>query len=1334
MVYTYTADNHQELVRAWVQQLRRNRPSHPFDPYTVVVPNMDMARWLELQLADAAGISANMRFVLPAAWLREQFEQMDPTARRQLLDKKHLQWMIYTLLEEDDGTAPWSHLSDWVKRISERSGGQSDALAKARWDITAQVADAFDQYIMYRPDWLVNWRGGAIHPDDVLGLLPSGRDVQWQLALWKEITRRWPDIPNRATLLYRFLGDLREKGGKAMKSGFVPQHDDGKGFETNKITEHGNEFSGVLTGVQQELKSGRFDDTLIAGSETGDTATNTNDPDANRPRPVVFAYGLTVLPAPTILAMARHARTADWHWFAQHHTLSENSYLGELNTYAQEQRNLFEEIVNREGVNGGAVAVAPGGDGERGGNRGRNLRRLQQSVITDAALAPDDADADSIRIHVCHSARREVEVLHDVLLDLFNSSDVRPGDVAVVTPDPDAYRPFVEEVFRGAGQQLAVHVAGARRGAGDIGAEVMLQALKLIGSRYKVPDVLDWLESEPVLGALTDRSGLRHTLHNWVLRQRIRWGIDTRQLHRAGFQLSGRHTWKHGIDRLLLSWMAAEGDEVVIGELLSGSTVAGQDAGALLGRLAAVIHALADLQEASESPQTIPGWIDLLQEFATTVFGNTDASREYRTVYHKSLLQLETLSQTLQLEALVPFSVVRRYLESALDTTGLGRAWRPGTITFTGMVALHQLPFRVVAILGLNDGKLPGKTPVSAFDLIPQYLRPGDRSRRDADRQLFLDYLLTPDLLLHLSYTGMRQKDNKDMAPSVMLTMLEDFFTEKLPPTQRSFLKNLKVKHALQPFSPKYFSEGDAGATSPLFSYSGKYQSLAKALSAERLPRKPLFDACSPAFTPVASVTSEDVLSDAGLPPSVSSATGASAAARIDAGLPPSVSSATGASAAARTDAGLPPSVSSATGASAAARTDAGLPPSVSSATGASAAARIDAGLPPSVSSATGASAAARTDAGLPPSNPATSAHRVEPPSQLTLGDLQQFFRDPVKALLRTRPGLSLDEADVPGESAEPFSFDSLTSWQIRSEVMRDWLESGELVTNHIEARLRREGALAEGEAGKRQMRVLVAELQDFVKHFEEKTGQPPSFSQAEVDVIVASASGRSIRISAMHPFMFGRTAWNLEAAKGDNGGKPRTKVRHYLMHLVLNSREPTQYRTVFRDGKELIFTPLSPAEARLRLGNFLSVFEAGLARPIPFFPAAMNVYLSALRDGQEPVDAFDLVLDELSDDPGQFPKDYHVEIDSIWVREAWGDGQPLQDAPVRELCTLMGQAEALTAEDFQRCQFFTLAATRVIDVMNRDILSRALDESDPRFVVADEAGADMSNTEGGAS
>ena len=319
---------------------------------------------------------------------------------------------------------------------------------------------------------------------------------------------------------------------------------------------------------------------------------------------------------------------------------------------------------------------------------------------------------------------------------------------------------------------------------------------------------------------------------------------------------------------------------------------------------------------------------------------------------------------------------------------------------------------------------------------------------------------------------------------------------------------------------------------------------------------------------------------------------------------------------------------------------------------------------------------------------------------------------------MRNRPGLNLDESDVPGESAEPFSFDSLTGWQVRTQLMSAWLESGELAFADIETHLRRDGVLAEGQAGKKQMRTLAAELQDFVRHFEAKSGQRPDFSGMEADVTVAAASGNTYRISAMHPFMHANTAWHLEAGKAASGIPPKKKVRYYLAHLVFNAVRPVQTRVVLRDGKELIFGPLKPAGAHLRLGNFMSLYEIGFSRPLPFFPASMGLYLEALRNGQAPEQAFEFVLDELSEEPGMFAKEYHTEMDSIWVREAWGDANPLEDGDGREFCEVAGQPVALQQQDFERCQLFTLTAVRLIDVMNADLLKEALDASDERFRV----------------
>ncbi len=50
------------------------------------------------------------------------------------------------------------------------------------------------------------------------------------------------------------------------------------------------------------------------------------------------------------------------------------------------------------------------------------------------------------------------------------------------------------------------------------------------------------------------------------------------------------------------------------------------------------------------------------------------------------------------------------------------------------------MPFRVICLLGLDDGVLPNATRAPEFDLLAAFPKLGDRQRRDDDRNLFLDY------------------------------------------------------------------------------------------------------------------------------------------------------------------------------------------------------------------------------------------------------------------------------------------------------------------------------------------------------------------------------------------------------------------------------------------------------------------------------------------------------------------------------------------------------------------------------------------------------------------
>lgn len=67
---------------------------------------------------------------------------------------------------------------------------------------------------------------------------------------------------------------------------------------------------------------------------------------------------------------------------------------------------------------------------------------------------------------------------------------------------------------------------------------------------------------------------------------------------------------------------------------------------------------------------------------------------------------------------------------------------------------MRSIPFKVVCLLGMNDGVYPRQLAPLGFDLMSQKPRRGDRSRRDDDRYLFLEALISAQQTLYISYIG----------------------------------------------------------------------------------------------------------------------------------------------------------------------------------------------------------------------------------------------------------------------------------------------------------------------------------------------------------------------------------------------------------------------------------------------------------------------------------------------------------------------------------------------------------------------------------------------------
>lgn len=126
----------------------------------------------------------------------------------------------------------------------------------------------------------------------------------------------------------------------------------------------------------------------------------------------------------------------------------------------------------------------------------------------------------------------------------------------------------------------------------------------------------------------------------------------------------------------------------------------------------------------------------------------------------------------------VPLTLLRDELAARLDQERISQRFLAGQINFCTLMPMRSIPFKVVCLLGMNDGVYPRTLPPLGFDLMAQQVKRGDRSRRDDDRYLFLEAILSAQQQLYISFIGRSIQDNSERYPSVLVTELLEYLQQ----------------------------------------------------------------------------------------------------------------------------------------------------------------------------------------------------------------------------------------------------------------------------------------------------------------------------------------------------------------------------------------------------------------------------------------------------------------------------------------------------------------------------------------------------------------------------
>ena len=232
------------------------------------------------------------------------------------------------------------------------------------------------------------------------------------------------------------------------------------------------------------------------------------------------------------------------------------------------------------------------------------LAQLQQAVllVDDAplVLSPEDR---SLGFLPCPSPLREIETLYDALVDAFEAdASLRPQDVVVMIPDIDHYAPSSRRSSASRSYRWRSPTASPTARAEEAPLLAWFERLlALPASRFERSTVMALLALPQCQRALWPSPGGPIALfERWLEAAEVRWGWDGQDWAATGLgEEAVLHSWRRGLDRLLLGAMTGDTDGVFSG-LAPVALAEGE--GARLSALLSAVETLARFRERLAGP------------------------------------------------------------------------------------------------------------------------------------------------------------------------------------------------------------------------------------------------------------------------------------------------------------------------------------------------------------------------------------------------------------------------------------------------------------------------------------------------------------------------------------------------------------------------------------------------------------------------------------------------------------------------------------------------------------------------------------------------------------
>lgn len=744
MLVLHRSNRVERLVDRLAEWVRKPLAS-PFAAEVIGVPSRGMERWLTLELARRFGVSANSRFPYPRALVEELYDAvLGPVAGPRSPSPLALTFAVARAFRELAAEPVLSPVTDYLRG---EAGGQK------LLQLAQRVGLGFERLMLQRPDMLVAWSAGEdvyVHPvpGRVLGATGHpllGDDQRWQPAVWRHLEQHLGAVllPARRIAFTQALAR-----GKVVAQ--LPERLAVFGAVALPVA--------LLEAVRGVAQAGLSEVALFVPTPTRDYLGNVARSDLDA---TVDEGSLH----PLLVSMGRllggfQQVQEELGGFDERDDFDETfapTALGEL------QRDLLLGPTAAHGSTVNHAVTSPG------------AAPATAPHATPSAITPRTPD-DSLVLHDCQGALREVEALHDALLEALESDPtLEPRNLVVMCPQLDRFAPLIDAVFGHADEpmRLPYQIADRSPRLAEPAHEAFFAALALLGGRFTAAEFCDLLRAAPVAEKLGLAAESVESIDEWLAEAGFAWALDAQDRAALGAAPLAEHTLRFALDRLLVG-LAMRPVELSTWRGVAPVEAARGVSAQALEQVVMATELLTALRTEARVPATPAVWGERLERLVGGLFDPAGDFSSSVVALREAILSLVDTAGEVGFDAPLELTQLETLLAGELGEARGGGSFLSRGITFCAMLPLRAIPFRVVALLGLSDGAFPRQERPTSFDLLAAHPAPGDRSLRADDLHLFLEAILSARERLIVTYSGHDPRQPGELPPSVVVSALAD--------------------------------------------------------------------------------------------------------------------------------------------------------------------------------------------------------------------------------------------------------------------------------------------------------------------------------------------------------------------------------------------------------------------------------------------------------------------------------------------------------------------------------------------------------------------------------